>query len=209
MIGLENEMKIGIDIDDTLTNTYELAFNYAEYYTINELKKEIKYVEREKIRNRFTQSFHNWSDEEDRVFWDKYYETIVNNVRIKIFAKEVINQLREDGNEIYFITARHKSNKFNIEETTKKWLNSNDIKYEKIYLTVLDKAKVVKENNIDIFIDDNITNCVEVAKTGTKTYIMDGLINCNFKDEKIERIYSWPHLYQAINKYKKEIGGSK
>ena len=38
---------------------------------------------------------------------------------------------------------------------------------------------------------------------------MDGLINCNFKDEKIERIYSWPHLYQAINKYKKEIGGSK
>ena len=130
-------------------------------------------------------------------------------MRIKIFAKEVINQLREDDNEIYFITARHKSNKFDIEETTKKWLNSNDIKYEKIYLTVLDKAKVVKENNIDIFIDDNITNCVEVAKTGTKTYIMDGLINCNFKDEKIERIYSWPHLYQAINKYKKEIGGSK
>ena len=150
-------MRIGIDIDDTLTNTYELAFNYAEYYTINELKKEIKYVEREKIRNRFTQSFHNWSDEEDRVFWDKYYETIVNNVRIKIFAKEVINQLRKDSNEIYFITARHKSNKFDIEETTKKWLKSNDIKYEKIYLTVLDKAKVVKENNIDIFIDDNIT----------------------------------------------------
>ena len=78
-------------------------------------------------------------------------------MRIKIFAKEVINQLRKDSNEIYFITARHKSNKFDIEETTKKWLKSNDIKYEKIYLTVLDKAKVVKENNIDIFIDDNIT----------------------------------------------------
>lgn len=202
-------MRIGIDIDDTLTNTYELAFNYAEYFTINELKKEIKFVDREKIRNRFTQTFHNWSDEEDKAFWNKYYETIVNNVRIKLFAKEVIDKLRSEGNEIYFITARHKSDKFDIEETTKKWLEKNEIKYEKIYLNVLNKGEVAKDNNIDIFIDDNITNCLNVAKTGIKTYIMDGLINCNFKYENVERIYSWPHLYQAINKYKKEIGGSK
>ena len=202
-------MRIGIDIDDTLTNSYELVFNYAEEYTINELKKEIKYVEREKIRNRFTKSFHNWSDEEDRGFWDKYYETIANNVKIKLFAKEVIDKLRLEGNEIYFITARHKSDKFDIEETTKKWLAENEIKYEKIYLSVLHKDEVAQDNNIDIFIDDNITNCLNVAKTGIKTYIMDGLINCNFKDENIERIYSWPHLYQAINKYKKEMGGSK
>lgn len=202
-------MNIGIDIDDTLTNTYELAFNYAEDYTVNELKKEIKYVNRERIRNRFTQNFHGWSEEEDRSFWDKYYEIIANNVKIKLFAKEVIDKLRLEGNEIYFITARHKSDKFDIEETTKKWLAENEIKYEKIYLSVLNKDEVAQDNNIDIFIDDNITNCLNVAKTGIKTYIMDGLINCNFKDENIERIYSWPHLYQAINKYKKEMGGSK
>ena len=76
-------------------------------------------------------------------------------------------------------------------------------------MSVLNKDEVAQDNNIDIFIDDNITNCLNVAKTGIKTYIMDGLINCNFKDENIERIYSWPHLYQAINKYKKEMGGSK
>lgn len=202
-------MKIGIDIDDTLTNTYELAFNYAEEYTINELKKEIKYVDREKIRNRFTQTFHNWSEEEDRIFWDKYYETIVRNVRIKPFAKEVIDKLRNEENEIYFITARHISNKFDIKKVTEEWLEKNEIKYEGIYLSIANKEEIIKEKNIDIFIDDNITNCLNVLETGIKTCIMDGLINCNFKDERIERIYSWPHLYQVINRYKKEIGGSK
>lgn len=202
-------MKIGIDIDDTLTNTYELAFNYAEEYTINELKKEIKYVDREKIRNRFTQTFHNWSEEEDRIFWDKYYETIVRNVRIKPFAKEVIDKLRTEENEIYFITARHISNKFDIKKVTEEWLEKNEIKYEGIYLSIANKEEIIKEKNIDIFIDDNITNCLNVLETGIKTCIMDGLINCNFKDERIERIYSWPHLYQVINRYKKEIGGSK
>lgn len=202
-------MNIGIDIDDTLTNTYELAFNYAEEYTVNELKKEIQYVNREKIRNRFTQNFHGWSEEEDRAFWDKYYEIIVKNVRIKPFAKEVIDKLRDEGDCIYFITARHISEKFDIEEVTRTWLKKHEIEYEGIYLNISDKAKIIKNNNIDFFIDDNITNCLNVLETGIKTCIMDGLINCNFYNEKIERIYSWPHLYQVTSRYKKEIGGSK
>ena len=202
-------MNIGIDIDDTLTNTYELAFNYAEEYTVNELKKEIQYVNRERIRNRFTQNFHGWSEEEDRAFWDKYYEIIVKNVRIKPFAKEVIDKLRDEGDCIYFITARHISEKFDIEEVTRTWLKKHEIEYKGIYLNISDKAKVIKNNNIDFFIDDNITNCLNVLETGIKTCIMDGLINCNFYNEKIERIYSWPHLYQVISRYKKEIGGSK
>ena len=115
-------MRIGIDIDDTLTDTYELTFNYAQHFTANELKKEINHVDREKIKDRFTKSFHNWSKEEDEVFFDKYYETIVNNVRIKPFAKEIIDKLRDEKNEIYFITARFLSSKFDIEQATKEWL---------------------------------------------------------------------------------------
>lgn len=202
-------MRIGIDIDDTLTDTYELIFNYAQYFTANELKKEINQVDREKIKDRFTKNFHNWSKEDDEVFFDKYYETIVSNVRIKPFAKEIIDKLRDEKNEIYFITARFLSNKFDIEQATKKWLEENEIEYEGIYLNVSDKAKIIKENNIDILIDDNINNCLNAVENGIKTYIMDSLVNYSFKDERIERIYSWPHLYQVINRYKEEIGGNK
>ena len=202
-------MRIGIDIDDTLTNTYELTFNYAENYTINVLNKEVKQVEREKITNEFTRNFHNWTDEEDKKFWDQYYEKIVTNVSIKMYAKEVLDTLRKEGNEIYFITARHKSDLFDVKETTKNWLEKNDIKYEKLFVDVYNKGETAKENNIDFFIDDNITNCLNVSNIGIKTCIMDSLTNCNFNDEKIKRVYSWPHLYQVINKYKEEMGGSK
>ena len=202
-------MKIGIDIDDTLTDTYELTFNYVQDFTANELKKEINHVDREKIKDRFTKNFHNWSKEEEIAFFDRYYETIVRNVRIKPFAKEIIDKLRDEKNEIYFITARFLSSKFDIEQATKKWLEENEIKYEGIYLNISNKAEIIKENNIDIFIDDNINNCLNAVENEIKTYIMDSLVNYSFKDERIERIYSWPHLYQAINRYKEEIGGNK
>lgn len=202
-------MRIGIDIDDTLTDTYELIFNYAQYFTANELKKEINQVDREKIKDRFTKNFHNWAKEDEEAFFDKYYETIVSNVRIKPFAKEIIDKLRDEKNEIYFITARFLSSKFDIEQATKKWLEENEIEYEGIYLNVSDKAKIIKENKIDILIDDNINNCLNAVENGIKTYIMDSLVNYSFKDERIERIYSWPHLYQVINRYKEEIGGNK
>ena len=32
-------MNIGIDIDDTIANTYEVLFNYAQKYTIEDLKR--------------------------------------------------------------------------------------------------------------------------------------------------------------------------
>ena len=202
-------MKSKIDIDDTLTDTYELTFNYVQDFTANELKKEINHVDREKIKDRFTKNFHNWSKEEEIAFFDRYYETIVRNVRIKPFAKEIIDKLRDEKNEIYFITARFLSSKFDIEQATKKWLEENEIKYEGIYLNISNKAEIIKENNIDIFIDDNINNCLNAVENEIKTYIMDSLVNYSFKDERIERIYSWPHLYQAINRYKEEIGGNK
>ena len=35
-------MNIGIDIDDTISNTHDVLFSYAQMYTIKDLKREIK-----------------------------------------------------------------------------------------------------------------------------------------------------------------------
>ena len=34
-------MKIGIDIDDTIANTHDILFSYAQKYTAEDLKKEL------------------------------------------------------------------------------------------------------------------------------------------------------------------------
>ena len=39
-----------------------------------------------------------------------------------------------------------------------------------------------------------------VSSAGIKTFIMDTRVNKGLKDDKIERIYSWPHLYMKLKK---------
>ena len=197
-------MNIGIDIDDTITNTYDIMFNYAQYYTINDIGKDIEDVNRKIITHMYTKTFHNWNDEEDREFIDKYYKRTILNVLPKMYAVETINKFKENGDKIYLITARIPSKKFNVEEETKKWLEKYNIKYDKLVINSQDKVKVAKENNIEIFVDDSIKNCVQMSNSKIKTYIMDSIINKEFEDKNIKRVYSWPHLYREIerDKYK-------
>ena len=196
-------MNIGIDIDDTIANTYDVLFNYAQNYTINDIGKEIKDVNRNIITHMYCTNFHNWNKKEDKEFLDKYYEKTVLKVQPKMYAVENIKRLKESGDKIYLITARFLSDKFDVEKLTKDWLEKYGIPYDKLILNSQNKVIAAKENDIDIFVDDSIKNCTEMANVGSKTYMMDTIINKDFESEDIERVYSWPHLYQKIEIIKK------
>ncbi len=197
-------MNIGIDIDDTISNTYDVLFSYAQKYTIEELSKEIKYVDRNAITRMYTTTFHNWNDKEDKEFFDRYNEEIMKQVKPKLFSAETIRKLKEK-NKIYIITSRFDTEKSNVEGVTKKWLEDNLIPYDKLILNAQDKVKIAQEKDIDIFVDDSISNCESMANVGIKTYMMDFVVNCNYKNDKVTRVYSWPHLYQEIKKYEEGI----
>ena len=135
-------MNIGIDIDDTISDTYDSIFNYAQEYTINNLKRSGKINKDEKLyTHMYSTKMHNWSKEEEKDFLDKYYERIIKEVKPKKFAVEVINKLKKENN-IYLITARFNSKKFNIEEETKNWLKLYGINYDKLYLNIENKAEL-------------------------------------------------------------------
>lgn len=103
-------MIIGIDIDDTLTNTSELLLAYAQKYDYEVLKgngsinKENVYsiINGEKVKDGM-----GWTTEENNAFKDMYHANVLENAPIKPFAKEIINKLIEEGDEIIFITARN------------------------------------------------------------------------------------------------------
>ena len=67
--------------------------------------------------------------------------------------------------------------------------------------TLIDELKDLGVSEI-IFIDDSFKNCKELLDIGIKTYIFDTRINESLEYEKLERVYSWPHLYQEIEKIK-------
>ena len=192
-------MKIGIDIDDTISDTYNSLFPYAQKYTIETLGRSGKLNTMQAVNHMYIRTMHNWTDTEDQEFWNMYYDTFVKDVKIKPLAKEYLDKLAKD-NEIYLITARFPGRSVNIKELTIDWLKENEVPYDKLIFDAQDKVSIAKNLGLDLFIDDSYTNCKAISESGIKTLIMDSVVNSKFDIDNVTRVFSWPHIYQEYEK---------
>ena len=192
-------MKIGIDIDDTITDSWEcLIPYYSRLFNVPEdkLHKSLPYYE--SIKDKVS------SVDEYYKIMLPIYDEVSPNVNLLPEVKETIDALYNLGCKVYFITSRG-TDHTDAYKDSKVFLDRYHIKYEKIIVNAKDKAKICQEENISLFIDDSYTNCKEVSEnTNTHVYMMTSMINRNFKDEKIKRVYSWPEIYFLINKEEEE-----
>lgn len=191
-------MIIGIDIDDTITDTYEVMMNYAQQYTIDVLKREPILRDENCNTHFYTKYLLGWKDGEDLEYLKKYYSKIVDEVKPKTLAVEYLKRLHEEKNKIILITARWESDEFDVAEATQKWINKNNIPCDKLIINAENKLIAAKQENVNVFIDDSFKNCKMVSDNGIKTYLMDTRTNKGFIDKNIERVYSWPHLYMKL-----------
>lgn len=194
-------MKIGIDIDDTITNTFKIGMKYAEEFTKNYCGRTYTDIN-ERLGNikthRYWQEIFEWNSEEEEQFLKNYYPKIAEEMEIKEEVHEIINQLYPK-NEIFFITARLEEERVITEELLRK----NHIPFHGLCLA-RPKLEVCQENGIDIFIDDSYENCKSVSSNNIKTYLMDNVTNGNINDNNIERVYGWNDLYQKLKIYEEE-----
>ena len=188
-------MNIGIDIDDTIANTFATIDKYAKEYTEKVLKREFKINDIDVTDSMWAKHFYGWTNEEDARFWEEYYVLTCQNTILKPNANKVINRLYQN-NKIIVITAR--ADEGEIKEATLNWLKKNNINYHKIYMGQLNKKEIIQENNLDIFIDDNFRNCMEAVKLNIKALMMNARNNKNFNDEKIKRVFSWDEIEKEI-----------
>ena len=90
---------------------------------------------------------------------------------------------------------------FDTKKLTENWLQENNVQFDKLFMNASDKVQLVKENNIDLFIDDSFNNCKQISEnTNAKVYMMTSLVNKNLGDEKIKRVFSWPEIDNLISK---------
>lgn len=194
-------MNIGFDIDDTITDTYSAMFGYAQKYTIDVLKRSAKLEKLNNLTNHFyIQALHNWTDDESEEFFKKYYKQIVEETTPFPYAVETIKKLKDEGHRIILITARWNIEGVSVKELTEKWLKEKQIPYDVLVVNASTKKEAAIQNNLDIFVDDSFENCKNVAEANIKTYIMDTRYNGGLDDERITRVYSWPHLEQEIRR---------
>lgn len=181
-------MKIGIDIDDTITETYKTLVNIiAEKYNLKAeeiLEKKLDYDE-------LYDSLPNFHEIRKEVF-----NKMAPNVPLKESVIEVLTKLKEEGNEIIFITARTTEEYDDPYQISYDYLIKNNVPFDKLYANVLDKGTKCIEENIDIFIDDNSRHCINVTDKNIKTLQFDSLMSTKIID--IKRVKSWNEIYDII-----------
>lgn len=192
-------MRIGIDIDNSLTEVQDKLNKAAFEYAI-QLGKNIDNYDNpmENIKNNrdtYKKKFQ-FTYEELKYFLKEIQENITNNATPRENAKEVIDKLKEDGHEIYIITARDSEFHDDPYKLSKDWLDKNKIYYDKLIVNTREKSSVCKKEKIDLFIDDQLNNCLSVANVGIKTImITDKLYDYN----EIMQLKNWNEIYNYTN----------
>ena len=191
-------MRIGIDLDDTITKTDEILFKYAKKY--NEEEKILFKINRGEWD--WNKAF-GWDEEKCETFFSRYLKKIFEEAEIKENAKEKINELKKVGNKIIIITARDTKSLKEVHKVCENWLINNKVNVDKIVVDGEDKAQKCLENKIDIFIDDNVYNCESVYKNlKIPVLLMDSRYNKDYQNSNIKRVYNWNEIYNEICKYK-------
>lgn len=180
-------MKIGIDIDGVILDFERTMRTYAELYDLlilgkNGVKDETQfdYLKR-----------YDWTEKEKQQFIDKYlvYATI-NSTPIVPLAKEMIELLKAEGHEIFFITARgllKKETKMAVLQVFQR----ENIPTDNIYWGVKDKVSKCKELGIDVMIEDNPHKCRLLRDNAIYTLY--------FRDKNNEFLEESEHLKEVSN----------
>ncbi len=164
-------MKIGIDFDDTIASTSEKVLEYLNKYGVKQ--------------------FQNFEDK--KKFYNKYIDDITKEIELIPHVKEVLDNLSEN-HELYIITARSNYYSNNLKKLTLEFINKNNLPIKEIYFDCFEQGKAYKckELNIDLFIDDNINNCLEVKKLNIDVILF------NNKYDSLKSFDNWIDILKYI-----------
>lgn len=195
-------MRIGIDIDDTLTDVKNELIKAGENYA-RSLGKDIKvdknFEDKNNNGNKWQEMFQ-FNYEELKYFLKDIQESITNKAKPRENVVEVINKLKNDGNEIIIITARDSEFHDDPYKYSKDWLDKNNIYYDKLVVNARNKEDSCIEEKIDLFIDDSESNCLKVNKAGIKTIRVCNEIENN--NSNLICFNNWNDIYSFIQTIK-------
>ena len=198
-------MIIGIDIDDTTVVTVKSMVKYGDKYDTEVLGREAKKDNLGQIKDRYyMKALYGWTEEEKFAFFDMYYKNVLEECYPLPNAVEIINKLKDEGNEIIFITARLTNIKnCDTEAITKATLEKYNIPYDRLIMNVDNKLEFCKKYGVEVFIDDSFETCSSLHKEGITSYLMSTRMNRNIDTGKIERVFSWDEVYEKISNLNK------
>ena len=193
-------MKIGIDIDDTTVVTINSMIKYGKKYSEEVLKTDPVIPNLGTIKDRFyLNALFGWTEETKFDFFNMYYKDVLEDCEPLPGAPKIITQLKNQGNEIYFISARITSIPgCNAEQISIDTMNKYGIPYNKVIIGAYDKLDYCLENGIEVFVDDSLEVLEELAKHGIRCYLMTSPVNKELETGNVKRVSTWEEIYNDL-----------
>lgn len=182
-------MNIAIDIDDTLTDSFDYFLPFvAEYFS----------ADADDLRARRI-SYSNlpaaWKDQEI-AFARSCYDRLAAQTPFKPDAARSVAQLRAQGHRIIIITGRTDEFYTDPYRTTREELANGEMVYDKLICT-MDKAGACRAEAIDVLIDDLPANCRHAAECGIPALLFLSRANQGEPTEQL-RVENWTEALAAV-----------
>lgn len=194
-------MKIGIDIDNVLSNFNDILLNdYLEHdKTLN--NKGIIHKD-EYIRKMF-----DWDNSYEQEYYKNNIERLATLFTPIKDSSKYVNKLKEDGNEIYIISGRDNGEYSDPYNMTINWLNKYNIPYDRLILTDAykhqEKADICKKLGIDIMIDDSINVCSKCSDNNIECILFE--TPYNKKETRFNKLNNWKEIYNYLSNKKSKL----
>ena len=185
-------MKFGFDIDDTLIRLREHAFhiynkNLKQSVPIDVFHELDKVEIHEAFGLTAEQGTNMWNSTLEEIYYTScppYPDAI-----------ETLVELKKQGHEIYYITARPNEHG----ERTKKWMVEKGfpVHEERFFYGMKDQDKVniIKELELDYYFDDKPDVLNTLSEDSLKVYVMNQSYNQHLT---VPRISNWSELKEII-----------
>lgn len=186
-------MRIGLDIDDTICNTYDLVLKYVcKYYNLN--YKEYK-------NKKISYDYFKKNLESFQIYAKNNYKYIIPNSPLKKGVIKYITKLKKRGHEIIFITGRDYDEFDDPYNITYNFLIKNKVPFDKLLTSRLNKGEACLEEKIDIYFDDEFKNYESVKKVGIEVYLFSKRANKYIKN--VRRVDNFRNIYKIIKNKEK------
>lgn len=179
-------MRIGIDIDDTITETSSLIEQVISENNLYDLNSD----------------FDSYSDIVLKTYDDiirDNIDRILANCPIKKDAVSVIKHLKDMGHDIYIITARDNYYSPNVFDITVSFFKEHGIIYDKLIFNCKEKKIACIDNKIDVMLDDRGSFIESLKDTSTKGILFSSSHN---KKYNCDRITNWLEFKKIIDNWR-------
>lgn len=191
-------MRIGVDIDNTITHTTEMIMHYAKIFGeengLNTVSDPNYY---------YLEDALGWDRDIAEHFLDTYLGHIYREMRPKDQAVEVMRKLKDD-HELILITSRNQQMP-EVEQVTLDWLERYSIAYDGLILNAtpnkhfFSKLGVCLEHGIEVMIEDHHDLILELAQA-FPVIVFDYPYNRHITAENVYRVSQWPEVLEHINR---------